>query len=91
MVKAMKTIWVTISIMLLFSIWTVQATEIPTNVSIDNDPFVTTITLVDADGGNLQVWENDTRIFNCSGTVEDLDGFADIVNVNATLFRPNFN
>ena len=75
--------------MLVFGMWTVYAVEIPTTMSVDNDPVVSTIALTDSDGGNLQVWANDTRIFNCTGVVTDLDGFADISKVNATIYAPS--
>jgi len=63
-----------------------NATEIPTNVTVDYDPLVSTILLTDSDGGTLQVWANDSRIFNCTGTVYDGDGFADLGTVNGTIW-----
>ncbi len=87
----MKVFWVALSILLLFGMWTVHAVEIPTNVTIDNDPYISSISLTDSDGGTLQVWANDSRIFNCTGTAVDLDGFADISNINATIYGPSSN
>jgi len=69
----------------------VHAIEIPTNVTVDYDPSVATISLTDSDGGTLQVWANDSRIFNCTGTVTDGDGFADMTSVNGTIYGPSSN
>jgi len=86
--------WAIVIALVLFALFNVQPTsavEIPTNVTIDNDPRVATISLLDSDGGTLQVWANDSRIFNCTGTVTDGDGFADMGAVNATIYGPTSN
>ena len=75
----------------LFYMAIVDAVEIPTNVTVDYDPDVATIILRDIDGGNLQIWANDSRVINCTGTVYDGDGFGDISNVNATIYAPSSN
>ena len=67
----------------------VSAIEIPTNVTVDYDPIVSTILLTDSDAGTLQIWANDSRTFNCTGVVTDNDGFADIQAVNATIWGFN--
>ena len=82
----MKSLWIVLAVMLVFGISAAYAIEIPTNVSIDNDPYITSSSLTDSDGGTLQVWANDSRLFNCTGTASDLDGFGDIVNINATIY-----
>jgi hypothetical protein len=77
---------VSLVLLLSFSLTLVFAAEVPINVTVNYEPNVQTISLTDSDGGTLQVFANDTRVFNCTGTVHDGDGFADISSVNATIF-----
>ncbi|HLP80216.1 MAG TPA: hypothetical protein VK158_06260 [Acidobacteriota bacterium] len=65
------------------------ATEIPTQVDINADPTVTSVTLTDFDAGTIQLLRNDTAVMTCFGTIYDDDGFADIQNVNASFFGLN--
>jgi hypothetical protein len=70
----------------LFAVTSVFADELNITVYVNGAPEVRTISFTDLDGGNIQVYPNDTAIMNCSGTLYDVDGANDIGIINATFF-----
>ncbi|HLP80218.1 MAG TPA: hypothetical protein VK158_06270, partial [Acidobacteriota bacterium] len=87
----MKRVWIVVvfSLLLVICISTLYAAEIPITVDINSEPEITSITLTDADGGNVQLNGLDTRIMTCFGTLRDNDSYLDITSFNATFFGQN--
>lgn len=70
----------------VFLIGIVYAVEIPTQVFINTDPNITSTSLIDSDGGTLQLGSLDNATFNCTGSITDADGYTDITGINATFY-----